>query len=70
MYLHIQLCNTDVYKKCIVNVGTKSYRRLCNYIKELDKYRFFNMEWRYFLLQHALYSLEENMILNVVRFSL
>ena len=32
--IHIQSCNTDLYKGSVINMGTKLYNKLPGYIKE------------------------------------
>jgi hypothetical protein len=35
MDIHIQSYNTEIYKKCLINMGTKIYNKLPGYIKEI-----------------------------------
>jgi len=36
MDIHIQSCNTDLYKRSVLNIGTKLYNKLPGYIKQID----------------------------------
>jgi len=36
MDIHIQAHNTDLYKRSVINMGTKLYNKLPGYIKEID----------------------------------
>ena len=35
MDIHTQLYNTDLYKRSVINMGTKLYNKLPEYIKEI-----------------------------------
>jgi hypothetical protein len=59
MDIHIQSYKTDIYKKSVLNMGTKLYNKLPGYIKETDGYKAFKKEFKLFLLPHTLYSVEE-----------
>jgi hypothetical protein len=39
--IHIQSYNTEIYKKSVINMGTKVYNKLPGYIKEIDSYKAF-----------------------------
>jgi len=41
MDIHIQSYKTDIYKKSVINMGTKVYNKLPDYIKGIDSYRAF-----------------------------
>jgi len=41
MDIHIQLYNTDLYKRSIINMGTKLYTKIPGYVKEIDSYKTF-----------------------------
>jgi len=43
MDIHIQSYKTDIYKKSVINMGTKVYNKLPGYIKEIDSYKAFNL---------------------------
>ena len=38
MDILIQSYKTDIYKKSVINMGTKVYKKLPGYIKEIDKF--------------------------------
>ena len=59
MDIHIQACSTGLYKRCVMNMGTKLYNKLPRYIKEIDSYKSFKKELKSFLLLHSFYSVEE-----------
>jgi len=39
MYIHIQPYSTDLYKRSVINMGTKLYNKLPGYVKEIDSYK-------------------------------
>ena len=59
MDIHIHSHKTDIYKKSVINMGTKLYNKLAAYIKELESYKAFNTELKLFLLLHTFHSVEE-----------
>ena len=59
MDIHIQSYNTDLYKRSVINMGTKLYNKLPGYIKEIDNYKTFKKELKSLLLLHSFYSMEE-----------
>jgi hypothetical protein len=59
MDIHIQSYNTEIYKKSVINMGTKLYNKLPGYIKEIDSFEFFKKELKSFLFVHTFYSVEE-----------
>jgi len=59
MDIHIQSYKTDIYKKSVINMGTKVYNRLPGYIIEIDSYKAFKKELKLFLLLHNFYSVEK-----------
>jgi len=59
MDIHIQLHKTDLYKRSVINMGTKLYNKLPSYIKGIDSYKTFKRELKSLLLMHSLYSVEE-----------
>ena len=63
MDIHVQSYKTDIYKKSVLNMGTKVYNKLPSYIKELDNYKAFKKELKLFLLLHTCYSVEEFIVL-------
>ena len=54
---------TDIYKKSVINMGTKFYDKMLGYIKEMDNYKAIKKELQSFLLCHAFYSVEESVSL-------
>jgi len=59
MDIHIQSYKTDIYKKSVINMGTKVYIKLPDYINEIDSYKAFKKQLKLFLLLHTFYSVEE-----------
>ena len=59
MDIHIHSYKTDLYKGSIVNMGSKLYKKLPDYIKVIESYKTFRKELKSFLLRHTFYSLEE-----------
>ena len=59
IYTHTQSYKTDLYKKCVKNMGTKVYNKLPGYIKEIDSYKAFKKELKLLLLLHTFYSVKE-----------
>jgi len=59
MDIHIQSYKTDIYKKNVINMGTKVYNKLPGYIKDIDSYKAFKKESKLILLLHTFYSVEE-----------
>ena len=43
----------------VINMGSKLYNKLPDYIKEIDSYKTFRKQLKSFLLWHAFYSAEE-----------
>jgi len=52
MDIHVKLHKTEIYKKSVINIGTKVYNNLPGYIKEIDDYKAFKKELKLFLLLH------------------
>ena len=50
---------TEIYKKNLINMGTKVYNILPKFLKEIDDYKAFKKELKLFLLQ-TFYSVEES----------
>jgi len=42
--IHIQSYKTDVYKKSVINMGSKLYNKLPDYIKETESYKTFKKQ--------------------------
>jgi len=59
MDIHIKSYRTNLYKNSVINMGTKIYNKLPNYMKEFDSYKSFRKELKSFLLLHTFYSVEE-----------
>jgi hypothetical protein len=59
MDIHIQSYKTDLYKRSVINMGSKLYNRPPDYIKEIESYKTFRKQLKSFLLRHAFYSVEE-----------
>jgi len=60
MDIHIQSYKTDIYKKNVINMGTKVYNKFPGCVKEIDSYKAFKKELKLFLLLlHTFYSVEE-----------
>jgi len=56
--IHIKLQKTEIYKKSVLNMGTKVYNNLPKYFKEKDDYKAFKNELKLFLLLQLFYSVE------------
>ena len=48
-----------MYKKIVINMGTKIYNNLPKFLKEIDNYKAFKKELKLFLLLQTFYSVEE-----------
>jgi hypothetical protein len=59
MDIHIQSYKTDLYERSVVNMGSKLYNKLADYIKKIESYKHFRKEMKSFLLLHTFYSVEE-----------
>jgi hypothetical protein len=59
--LHVQYCNTVLFKKSVVNMGIKLDNKVSDHIKMRDNLRFFKRDLKSFLLQHSFYSVDEFM---------
>ena len=57
--IHIKPQKTEIYKKSVINMGTKVYNNLPKYLKEIDDYKAFKKEFKLFLLCQMFYSAEE-----------
>jgi hypothetical protein len=56
MDIHIQSYKTDLYNRSVVNMGSKLYNKLPDYMKEIESYKTFRKELKSFLPQHTFYS--------------
>jgi len=54
-----QFCTTDIFKKSVINLGTKLYNKLPNYLKNLESLKPFKKQLKVFLLQQTFYSVDE-----------
>jgi hypothetical protein len=50
---------TEIYRKSVVNMGTKIYNKLPGFLKEIDDYRVCRKKLKMFLLLESFYSVEE-----------
>jgi hypothetical protein len=41
MDIQVQSHKTDLYNKSVINMGTKLYSMMSDYIKEMDNYKIF-----------------------------
>ena len=57
--MHVKLQKTEIYKKSVINMGTKVYNNLPKFLKEIDNYKAFKKELKLFLLLQSFYSVEE-----------
>jgi hypothetical protein len=49
----------QIYRKSVVNMGTKIYNKLPGFLRETDDYRVFRKKLKMFLLLKFFYSVEE-----------
>jgi hypothetical protein len=59
MDIHIQSHKTDLHKRSVVNMGSKLYNKLPDYIKKINSYKAFRKELKSFLLLQTFYSVEK-----------
>jgi hypothetical protein len=57
--IHVKSYRPNLYKNSVINMGTKIYNKLPNYMKEIDSYETFKKKLKSFLLLHTFYSVEE-----------
>jgi hypothetical protein len=57
--LHVQFCNTDLFRRSVVNMGIRLDNKVPDHIKKFEKNKLFKREFRSFLLHHAFYSVDE-----------
>jgi len=57
--IHVKAHKTEMYKKNVINMGTKVYNNLPGIIKEIDDYMAFKKDLKLFLLLQTFYSVEE-----------
>jgi hypothetical protein len=53
--IHVKLQKTEIYKKSVINTGTKVYNNLPKFLKEINDYKAFKKELKLFLLLHSFY---------------
>jgi hypothetical protein len=58
--IHVKMQKTEIYKKSVINMGTKAYNNLPKFLKEIDDYKAFKKELKLFLLLQSFYSVEES----------
>jgi len=59
MDLHIKTCNTNLYKKSVINMGIRLYKKIPIHIMKLEEYISYKRKLKSFLIDHAFYSVEE-----------
>jgi len=57
--IQVKMKSTEIYKKSIINMGTKVYNKLPRFLKEIEEYGTFRKKLKLFLLLHSFYSVEE-----------
>jgi len=48
--IHVKLQKNEIYKKSVINMGTKMYNNLPKFLKEIDDYKVLKKELKLFLL--------------------
>jgi hypothetical protein len=64
--LHVQYCNTVLFKKSVMNMGISFYNKVPDQIKQKDNLNSFKKGLRSFLLKHSFYSVDELMSFKVL----
>jgi hypothetical protein len=59
MDIHVELQKNEIYKRSVINMGTKTYNNLPKFWKEIDDSKAFKKELKLFLLLQSFYSVEE-----------
>jgi hypothetical protein len=57
--IHVKTQKMELYKKSVINMGTRVYNNLPKYIKEINDYKAFKKELKIYLLLQSFYSAEE-----------
>jgi hypothetical protein len=57
--IHVKLQKTEIYKKSVINMGTKVYNNLPKFLKEIDNYKAFKKKSKLFRFLQSFYSVEE-----------
>jgi hypothetical protein len=69
MNLYIKPCNTNLYKKSVINMGIRLYNnnnnnnKVPNNIQKVEEYQPYKRKLESFLAEHAFYSLDEYLML-------
>jgi len=58
--IHVKLQKNEIYKKSVINMGTKVYKNLPIFLKERDDYKAFKKELKLYLLLQTFYSVGES----------
>jgi hypothetical protein len=58
MDLHVSPCNTNLFKRSVINMGIQLYNKVTVNTK-LNEYESFKRELKSFLMNHAFYSIDE-----------
>ena len=56
---YIKTCNTNLYKKGLINMGIRLCNKVPIIIKKLGEYKPYKRELKSFLIYRAFYSVEE-----------
>jgi len=59
MNLYVKPCNTNLYKKSVINMGIRLYNKVPNNIKKVEEYKPYERKLKSFPTEHAFYSLDE-----------
>ena len=57
--LLIKSCNTNLYKRSVINMGIRLYNKVPMQIKKLEEYKLYKRELKSVLIDHEFYSVEE-----------
>jgi hypothetical protein len=55
---HVHHCNTVLFKRSVINMGTSLYNKIPNQIKLRKNFNSFRKELKSFLLKYSFYSIE------------
>ena len=53
---YVQICNTSLFMKSVINMGIKLYNNVPNRIK-MDSFKVSKLELKYFQLDHSFYAM-------------
>jgi hypothetical protein len=59
MDLHVLPCNTNLYKRSVINMGIQLYNNVPVNIKKLKEYKPYKRELKSFLMDQVFYSVDE-----------